>query len=129
MKRFLVFILLGPALAAATLYALILPLASLLEHAWIVITIERGYVRQIIQILVFSGFVLWLLDWVTGMIDIPYRPLVVAIGGWCFAWCCLRGYLALPDIPGWPIAIGLVGALPAYACSWLAMRIRKPATS
>jgi hypothetical protein len=128
MKRFLVFILLGPALAVATLYVVILPLASLLEHARMVVTIERENVRQIVLLLVFLGFVLWLFDWVTGMMDIPHRPLIVAIAGWCLAWFGLRGYLALPDIPGWPIAVGLVGALPACACSWLSAKIRKPGT-
>ena len=35
----------------------------------------------------------------------------------------LRGYLALPDLPGWFVAIGMLGASPSFVCSWVVMRM------
>jgi hypothetical protein len=57
--------------------------------------------------------------------DVPRRPFGSAIAGWILAVFALRGFLALPDLPGWFVAIGLIGAVPGFVCSWLTLRVNK----
>jgi hypothetical protein len=64
-----------------------------------------------------------LCEWVASLIEVPSRPIAAAIVGWVLAFILLRGYLALPDLPGWFVAIGLLGAIPGFVCSWLTMKI------
>jgi hypothetical protein len=64
-------------------------------------------------------------DWVTQMIELPYRPIAAAIVGWMLAFLVLREILALPDLPGWFLAIGLLGAIPALVCSWVVLTTDK----
>jgi hypothetical protein len=66
-----------------------------------------------------------LFDWVAELIEIPHRPVGSAIVGWILGVFALRGFLALPDLPGWFVAIGLIGAVPGFACSWLTSRINQ----
>jgi hypothetical protein len=54
---------------------------------------------------------------------VPHRPIAAAIVGWVLAFILLRGYLALPDLPGWFVAIGLLGAIPGFICAWLTTKI------
>ena len=59
--------------------------------------------------------------------DAMRRFAVFAIAGWLLAFILLRGYLALPDLPGWFVAVGLLGAIPGFVCSWLTITLNKPA--
>jgi hypothetical protein len=105
MKRFAIFVMLGPPLATVILFLVLLPVAGLLEGQRIEISIS--------------------FDWVAELIGLPHRPIAAAIVGWILAFLVLREILALPDLPGWPIAIGLLGAIPAFVCSWVTLTIGK----
>ena len=72
---------------------------------------------------VLAALVVALFDWIASLIEVPSRPIAVAIVGWVLAFLLLRGYLALPDLPGWFAAIGLLGAIPGFVCSWLTIKL------
>jgi hypothetical protein len=120
MKRFAVFAIVGPPLAAATLFLVLLPVAGALEGVPIEISTP---VLPVYSYAVLAALVVALFDWVASLIEVPSRPIGAAIVGWVSAFILLRGYLALPDLPGWFVAIGLLGAIPGFICSWLTMKI------
>lgn len=121
MKRFAVFAIVGPLIAAATLFLMLLPLAGLLEGDPVVISTPAlpAYSAAVLAALVVALF-----DWIASLIEVPYRPIGAAIVGWVLAFILLRGLLALPDLPGWFIAIGLLGAIPGLICSWVTMKVQ-----
>lgn len=125
MKRFAIFAGLGPALAAVMLWLALLPLAGLLEGQRIEMSMSARQVPSVFLICMFAGVVVGLFDWIAEIIEVPYRPIGVAIAGWILAVAVLRGTLALPDLPGWFIAIGLLGGIPALVCSWLTQKISR----
>jgi hypothetical protein len=120
MKRFVVFAIGGPPIAAATLFLVLLPVAGLLEGVPIEISTPvvsaYGYA-------VFAALVVALFDWIASLIEVPFRPIAATIAAWVLAFLLLREYLALPDLPGWFAAIGLLGAIPGFVCSWLTMKL------
>jgi hypothetical protein len=122
MKRFAVFAILGPPIAAATFYLILLPLAGVLEGVPVVIDTP---VLPVWSHAVFASLVVALFDWVAFLIEVPFRPVAAAIVGWVLAFALLRGYLALPDLPGWFAAIGMLGAIPGFVCSWVVTRMDK----
>ena len=61
-------------------------------------------------------------DWVASIIELPLRPIGAGVAGWLMAFLLLREILALPDLPGWFAAIGMLGAIPGFVCSWVTMR-------
>ncbi len=77
---------------------------------------------------VLAALVVALFDWVASLIEVPSRPIAAAIVGWVLAFLLLREYLALPDLPGWFAAIGLLGAIPGFVCSWLTMKLAHQAS-
>jgi hypothetical protein len=121
MKRFAVFAIVGPLIAAATLFLILLPLAGLLEGEPVVISTPAlpAYSAAVLAALVVALF-----DWIASLIEVPYRPIGAAIVGWVLAFILLRGFLALPDLPGWFVAIGLLGAIPGLICSWVTMKVQ-----
>jgi hypothetical protein len=125
MKRFAIFAILGPCLAGATLLLLVLPLATLLEGARIEMSLPAGQTLGLYLICIFPALVIGLFDWFAGMIEVPYRPVGVAIVGWILAAIVLRGWLALPDLPGWFLAVGMIGAVPAFVCSWVTLKVNQ----
>jgi hypothetical protein len=120
MKRFAVFAIVGPPLSAAVLYLLLLPVAGLLEGQPIVIdaSVLSAWSSAVVAALVVALF-----DWVASLIELPSRPIAAAIFGWVLAFALLREVLALPGLPGWFAAIGLLGAIPGFVCSWLTMKL------
>jgi hypothetical protein len=122
MKRFAVFAIVGPLAAALSLFLILLPVAGVLEGVPVEISTPvlpaYGYA-------VLAALVIALFDWVASLMEVPFRPIGTAIVGWVLAFLLLRGYLALPDLPGWFVAIGLLGALPGFICSWAVMKISK----
>lgn len=122
MKRFAVFAIAGPPVAAFTLFLILLPVAGILEGVPVEIStpVVPAYGYAVLAALVIALF-----DWVTSLMEVPFRPIGTAIVGWVLAVLLLRGYLALPDLPGWFVAIGLLGALPGFICSWAVMKISK----
>lgn len=116
MKRFAVFAVAGPPIAAAAFYLLLLPLAGVLEGVPVVVDTP---VLPVWSYAVFASLVVAVFDWVASLIEVPLRPVAAAIVGWVLAVALLRGYLALPDLPGWFVAIGMLGAIPGFACSWV----------
>ena len=123
MKRFAIFAVLGPCLAGATLLLLVLPVATWLEGQRIEMTLPPGQVRTLYFICIFPALLIGVFDWFAGVIGVPYRPVGTAIVGWILAAIVLSGWLALPDLPGWFVAIGLIGGVPAFICSWLTSKI------
>jgi hypothetical protein len=122
MKRFLVFALLGPPVAAIVLFLGFLPLAGLLTHGPITMDVSDWltiYLGTCVSALVLAFF-----DWMAEIIDIPRRPIGTAIAGWVLAVLALREWLALPDVPGWFAVIGLLGAIPAFICSWVTVKVK-----
>jgi hypothetical protein len=122
MKRFLVFALLGPPVAAVALFLGLLPLAGLLTHGPITMDVSDWLTIYLGSCL--SALVLAFFDWMGEVIDIPRRPIGTAIAGWVLAVLALREWLALPDVPGWFVVIGLLGAIPAFICSWVTLKIK-----
>jgi hypothetical protein len=122
MKRFAVFAIARPLLAAATLFLILLPVAGLLEEVPVEISTP---VLPAYSYAVLAALVVALFDWVASFIEVPFRPIGAAIAGWVLAFLLLRGYLALPDLPGWFAAFGLLGAIPGFVCSWVTMKIDK----
>jgi hypothetical protein len=49
---------------------------------------------------IFPALVVGLFDWITEIIELPHRPVGAAIVGWILAVVALRGFLAMPDLPG-----------------------------
>jgi hypothetical protein len=99
---------------------ILLPLAGLLEGVPIEISTP---ILPAWSYAMLAALVVALFDWVASLIEVPSRPIAVAIVGWVLAFLLLRGYLALPDLPGWFVAIGLLGAIPGFVCSWLAIKL------
>jgi hypothetical protein len=122
MKRFAVFAIAGPPVAAATLFLILLPVAGLLEGVPVEIStpVLPAYCYAVLAALVVALF-----DWVASLIEVPFRPVAAGIVGWVLAFMLLRGFLALPDLPGWFVAIGVLGAIPGFICSWLTMKVSK----
>jgi hypothetical protein len=121
MKRLAIFVLLGPPLATVILFVVLLPVAGLLEGQRIAISVSpSAYLYCLFPALVIAVF-----DWVAQMIELPYRPVAAAIAGWILAFLVLRETLALPDLSGWFLAIGLLGAVPAFVCSWVVLTTDK----
>jgi hypothetical protein len=119
-KRFAVFAIAGPPISAAVLFLVLLPMAGVLEGVPVVISTP---VLPAYSYAVLAALVVALFDWVASLIEVPFRPIAAAIVGWVLAFALLRGYLALPDLPGWFAAIGLLGAVPGFVCSWVTMRM------
>ena len=124
LKRFLIFAILGPCLAAVTLLLVVLPLASFLEGTRIEMSLPSGQTLTVYLAAIFPALMVGLFDWIAELIELPHRPIGAAIVGWVLAVLVLRGWLALPDLPGWFVVIGLIGAIPAFICSWVTLRIR-----
>jgi hypothetical protein len=124
MRRFAVFAMVGPPMAAATLFLILLPAAGVLEGVPVEISTP---VLSVYSYAVLAALVVALFDEVAALIEVPFRPIAAAIVGWLLAFILLRGYLALPDLPGWFVAIGLLGAIPGFVCSWLTINLHKPA--
>jgi hypothetical protein len=122
MKRFAIFAIGGPPLAALALFLVLLPVAGVLEGVPVEISTP---VLPAYSYAVLAALVIALFDWVASLMELPFRPIGTAIAGWVLAFLLLRGYLALPDLTGWFVAIGLLGALPGFICSWVTMRIGK----
>ena len=124
MRRFAVFAMVGPPMAAATLFLILLPVAGVIEGVPIEISTP---VLSVYSYAVLAALVVALFDGVAALIEVPFRPIAVAIVGWLLAFILLRGYLALSDLPGWFVAIGLLGAIPGFVCSWLTIKLNEPA--
>jgi hypothetical protein len=120
MKRFAVFAIVGPLTAAATLFLILLPVAGVFEGVPIEISTP---VLPAYSYAVLAALVVALFDWVASLIELPLRPIGAAIAGWVMAFILLREYLALPDLPGWFAAIGMLGAIPGFICSWVTMKL------
>jgi len=122
MKRFAIFAIAGPPLAAAILFLVLLPVAGLLEGVPIGMktSVVPAYFYAVLAALVVASF-----DWMASLIELPARPVGAAIAGWLLAFLLLRGVLALPDLPGWFLAIGMLGAMPGFVCSWLTVKLDK----
>ena len=72
---------------------------------------------------VFASLIVAVFDWVASLIELPSRPIAAAVVGWLMAFLLLRDILALPDLPGWFAAVGMLGAIPGFVCSWVTMRM------
>jgi hypothetical protein len=120
MKRYAIFAILGPPLAAATLFLILLPLAGLLRGTTITISTS---VMSVYSYAVSAALVVAFFDWIAALIELPGRPIGTAVVGWIFAYFLLSEYLALPDLTGWFVAIGMLGAVPGFICSWLTVKL------
>jgi uncharacterized membrane protein len=121
MKRLAIFLALGPALATLLFFLALLPLASLLEGQRIALSVPP----TIYLYCLFPALVMALFDWVAQLIELPNRPIGAAIAGWALAFISLREILALPDLPGWFVVIGLLGAVPSFVCSWVVLTVAR----
>jgi hypothetical protein len=122
MKRFVIFAILGPILAMLILFVILLPVAGWLEGQRVAISVAPSALLYS----VFPALVVALFDWVAEIIELPRRPIGAAIVGWILAVVVLRETLALPDVPGWFVAIGSLGGIPAFVCSWIASTTGNP---
>src|SRR5260370_41169511 len=101
MMRFGVFAVVGPLVAAATLFLVLLPLAGVLEGTPVEISspVLPAYSYAILAALTVALF-----DWMATVIELPARPVGAAIVVWVVAFLLLRDILALPDWRGWFVA-------------------------
>jgi hypothetical protein len=123
MKRFAVFAILGPCLAGATMLLLVLPVATWLEGVRVEAALSADQVLTAYLVSIFPSLVVGLFDWIAEIIELPHRPIGAAIMGWILAVVALRGFLAMPDLPGWFVVIGLIGGIPALICSWVTLKV------
>ena len=96
MKRFAVFAIVGPPAAAFTLFLILLPVAGVLEGVPVEISTP---VLPAYCYAVLAALVIALFDWALIFIS--------------------------SIIGAWFVAIGLLGALPGFLCSWVVMKISK----
>jgi hypothetical protein len=120
MKRFAIFAIAAPPMAAAVLFLILLPVAGLLEGVPVQISTS---VVPAYSYAVLAALVVALFDWMAAVIELPFRPIGAAIAGWVLAFLLLRDVLALPDLSGWFAAIGMLGAIPGFVCSWLTVKL------
>ena len=102
------------------MFLILLPVAGFLEG--VAVEISTPFVPAY-GYTVPAALVVALFDWVASVIEVPFRPIGAAIVGWVLAFILLGGFLALPDLPGWFAAIGLLGAIPGFICSWMTIKI------
>jgi len=122
MKRFAVFAVVGPCLAGMTMMLLVLPVATWLEGVRVEASLSADQVLTAYLVSIFPSLVVGLFDWIAEIVELPHRPVGAAIVGWILAVVALRGFLAMPDLPGWFVAIGLIGGIPALVCSWVTLK-------
>ena len=123
MKRFLVFAILGPPLAAVTLFLIVLPVAASLIHGRVDIVIPSWSAVYLGSL--FPALVLAFFDWLESVIELPRRPIGTGIAGWVLAAISLQYFLALPDLPAWWIGVvGLLGAIPGFICSLVTLKLQ-----
>lgn len=120
MKRFAGFAILGPPIAAATLFLILLPLAGVLEGAPVTMS---SPVLPAWSYAVLAALVVAVFDWVASIIELPLRPIGAAVTGWLMAFLLLHDILALPHLPGWFAGVGMLGAIPGLMCSWATMKM------
>jgi hypothetical protein len=127
MKRLAVFAIAGPPIGVAILFLILLPVAALLEGVpiGIFVATAMGSISVVLACFfaLLAALVVALFDWIASLIEVPNRPIATAIVGWVLAFLLLHEYLALPDLPGWFVAIGMLGAIPGFVCSWLTIRL------
>jgi hypothetical protein len=123
MKRFAVFAILGPCLAGMTMLLLVLPVGTWLEGVRVEASLSADQVLTAYLVSIFPSLVVGLFDWIAAIIEVPHRPIGAAIMGWILAVVALRGFLAMPDLPGWFVVIGLIGGIPALICSWVTLKV------
>jgi hypothetical protein len=123
MRRFAVFAILGPCLAGMTMLLLVLPVATWLEGVRVEVSLSADQVLTVYLVSIFPSLVVGLFDWIAAIIDVPHRPIGAAIVGWILVVVALRGFLAMPDLPGWFVIIGLIGGIPALICSWVTLKV------
>ena len=115
MKRFLIFLLVFPAVATAAFYVVNYILTG---------AAQDGGVGPVVMYLgfVMPGLLIAVLDWLAGKTSAPavVATTVLAYGLSVLALALLLG--TSKQI----VALGLIGAIPAAVCSWLARR--NPAT-
>jgi hypothetical protein len=87
MRRFAVFAMVGPPMAAATLFLILLPVAGVLEGVPIEISTP---VLSVYSYAVLAALVVALFDGVAALIEVPFRPIAAAIVGWLLAFILLR---------------------------------------
>jgi hypothetical protein len=106
-KRFLIFLFIFPAIANASAYAVIYILTG---------AVVDSFSGPALMYLVFigPGLVAALVDWLVAKTPIP-----AVIGTTLFAYVALVLYLAWDGSAKYIFALGLIGAIPAAACSWL----------
>jgi hypothetical protein len=107
MKRFLIFLLLFPAVAAVSFYAVLYVLTGA-----VVDSVSGPGIMVLIAI--GPGLVFALVDWLVAKTPIP-----AIIGTTLFAYGALVLFLAWDGDANGILALGLIFAIPAAVCSWL----------
>lgn len=107
MKRVLIFLLLFPAVATVSFYAVVYVLTGAVVDSLSGPGI--GYLASI-----GPGLVLALVDWL-----VAKTPLPAVIGTTLFAYGALVLFLAWDGSAKYILALGLISAIPAAVCSWL----------
>jgi hypothetical protein len=110
MKRFLIFLLLFPAVATVSFYAVVYVLTGA-----VVDSLSGPGIMCLIAI--GPGLVLALVDWL-----IAKTPIPAVIGTTLVAYGALVLFLAWDGGAKDVLALGLIAAIPAAVCSWLSRR-------
>lgn len=117
MKRFLVFLLLFPAVATVSLYSVI----YLLTGA-VVDSVSRP--ALIYAIAIVPGLVVAMVDWLMSKTPIP-----TVVGTTLLAYGALVLFLAWDGSARYIFALGVISGLPAAVCSFLSREKAPPAPS
>lgn len=107
MRRFLVFLLIFPAIATVSAYAIIYILTSAVVDSFS----GPGLIYLVCMIL---GLILALVDWGFSKTRLP-----AFVGTTFLVYAALVGYLAWEGSARWIFALGLIAAIPAAVGSWL----------
>ncbi len=125
MKRFVVFILLGPVLFALCILGLFLPVASLVTVGAVRFDIEVDSYLGVLLGLMFGGFFLALVDWLAQMLAM--RPWFTGAVGWAIGAVLIGTWFDV-SVWWWFVVKGLLVGIPALACSWLSSEKQKEST-
>ena len=110
MKRFLIFLLLFPAIATVSLYVVLYLLTGAVVDSFS----GPGFVYAAAIV---PGLLAGLVDWLVAKTPVP-----AVIGTPVFAYAALVLVLVWDGSARYVFALGLIGAIPAATCSWLSSR-------
>ena len=126
-KRFLIFAAVAPPLGFVIAFWVMLQIANWMAGA--ASSFDLRQVTMLPAIYVFGVIPALLIAWFDHVVakrQMPYRIALTALFAYALSYLPLLAVLRLMQEPS-AVLLGLIGAVPAAACSWLATTRPQPA--